>query len=88
MNEAPITPSTPTKPPVEWKVKAASLGTFLASVAGLAVLQAVDADHSLIEFLPDPLEAISFALIPTGIAWLAGFKARHTARPDLPLDQR
>lgn len=81
-------PVSLSKPKVEWKVKAASLGTYLATVAGLAVLQALDADHSLIAFLPDPIEAISLPLIPTGIAWLAGYKAKHTARPDLPVGQR
>ncbi|MFC6080897.1 hypothetical protein [Sphaerisporangium aureirubrum] len=78
----------PTKKPVEWKVKAASLGTYLGTVAGLAVLQTLDADHSLIAFLPDVIEAITLPLIPTGIAWLAGYKAKHTPRPDLPADQR
>lgn len=87
MYDTPATPIKP-KPAVELKVKLAALGTYLASLAGLAVLQALDADHSLLAFLPDPIEAITLPLLPTGIAWFAGFKAKHTARPDLPLSKR
>ena len=76
------------KPPVEWKVKMASAGTYLGSVAGLAVLQALNADLSLIDFLPDWAETLIAPLVPTGIAWFAGYAARHTPRPDLPASQR
>ncbi|MEV0586305.1 hypothetical protein [Nonomuraea sp. NPDC050310] len=76
------------RPPVEAKVKWASVGAYLGAVAGTAVLQAIDADHSLIAILPDWLEALTIPLLPTGLAWLAGFRAKHTARPDLPVGQR
>lgn len=76
------------KPPMEAKVKWASLGGFLGSVGLLAILQAVDSDHSLIEFWPDWLEAITIPLLPTAIAAVAGYRARHTARPDLPMSER
>jgi hypothetical protein len=85
MHNAPIEYG---KPPVEAKVKWASFGTFVGSVAAIAVLQAVDADHSLIEVLPDWLEAVVIPLIPTAISWLAGWRARHTPRPDLADSQR
>jgi hypothetical protein len=85
MHNAPIEHS---RPPVEAKVKWTSLGGFLGSVGLLAVLQAVDADHSLITFWPDWAEAISIPLLPTAIAAVAGWKAKHTARPDLPASQR
>jgi len=77
-----------TKPPIEAKVKAMTLGSYLAGVAGLAVLQAINDDLTLIEFLPDWLETILIPLLPTGIAAVAGWKAQHTPRPDLPADQR
>jgi hypothetical protein len=81
-------PVAHSKPPTELKVKLASLGAYLGSVAILGVLQAVDADHSMIAFLPDWLEAVTLPLVPTGIAWAAGRKAKHTPRPDLPQSQR
>ncbi|GII89726.1 hypothetical protein Ssi03_77160 [Sphaerisporangium siamense] len=78
----------PSKRPVEAKVKAAGVGAFLGSIGLLAILQAVDADHSLIDFLPDWLETVLIPLIPTGITVAAGWRAQHTPRPDLPDDQR
>ncbi|MCP2363085.1 hypothetical protein HD597_010105 [Nonomuraea thailandensis] len=74
--------------PVEAKVKWASFGGYLGSVALLAVLQAVDADHSLIAFWPDWAEAVAIPLLPTAIATVSGWRARHTPRPDLPISQR
>ncbi|WP_214317028.1 hypothetical protein [Nonomuraea sediminis] len=79
---------TYSKPPVETKVKAMTLASYLAGVAGMAVLQAVSSDPSMISFLPDWMEAITLPLLPTALAAVAGFKARHTPRPDLPPDQR
>ncbi|MEO3867396.1 hypothetical protein ABGB18_01050 [Nonomuraea sp. B12E4] len=34
------------------------------------------------------VEAITLPLVPTALAAVAGFKARHTPRPDLPGSQR
>ncbi|NUW45529.1 holin [Nonomuraea rhodomycinica] len=85
MHNAPIEYG---KPPVEAKVKWASLGGFLGSVGLLAVLQAVDADHSLIAWWPDWAEAVTIPLLPTAIGAVAGWKAKHTARPDLPVNKR
>lgn len=85
MHNAPIDDG---RPPVEAKVKWASLGGFLGSVGLLAILQVLDSDHSLIEWWPDWLEAVTIPLLPTAIAAVAGWKARHTPRPDLPADQR
>ncbi|MFD8556608.1 hypothetical protein ACFV1N_04855 [Streptosporangium canum] len=84
MHGEPITESRP----VEAKVKWASFGGYIGSVALLGALQAVDADHSLIAFWPDWLEALTIPLLPTAIAAVAGWKAKHTARPDLPPSQR
>lgn len=74
--------------PVETKVKAMTLTAYLSGVAGMAVLQVVASDPSLISFLPDWVEAITLPLVPTALAAVAGFKARHTPRPDLPSSQR
>lgn len=76
------------KPPVEWKVQAAALGTYLGSVATLTVLQLVNSNLSLIGFLPDWLETIIIPLLPTAVAWAAAYRAKHTPRPDLPVGQR
>lgn len=76
------------KPPVEAKVKAMALVSYLVGVAGLAALQAVADAPSLISFLPDWVEAITLPLVPTALAAVAGYKAQHTPRPDLADDQR
>ncbi|MFI6299526.1 hypothetical protein ACIBEJ_48585 [Nonomuraea sp. NPDC050790] len=84
MHGEPVTFSRP----VEAKVKWAAFGTFIGSVAATAVLQAIDADHSLIAFWPDWLEAVTLPLLPTAISWVSGWRAKHTARPDLPMSKR
>lgn len=71
-----------TRAPVEAKVQWASVATYIASVAGIAVLRAFT-DDGLIAALPDPFEPVVLALLPAATAWLGGFKARHTPRPDL-----
>ena len=73
--------------PVETKVKAASVGAYLASVAGLAVLGAVQSDASLLGFLPDWLTALLVPVLPTAVPFVAGWQARHTPR-DLPRPAR
>ncbi|MFB6696388.1 MULTISPECIES: holin [Streptomyces] len=65
--------------PVEAKVKAASTGAFLAGLA-VAMLNAVVADNSLLGPLPAWLQAPLLALVPTALAWLGGYQARHTPR--------
>ncbi|MEV0149669.1 MULTISPECIES: hypothetical protein [unclassified Nonomuraea] len=74
--------------PVEAKVKAMTLTAYLAGVGGMAVLQTIANDPSMISFLPDWIEAITLPLLPTALAAIAGWKARHTPRPDLPAAQR
>lgn len=74
--------------PVETKVKAMTLTAYLSGVAGMAVLQAVADAPSMIAFLPDWVEAITLPLLPTALSAVAGWKARHTPRPDLPMSQR
>ncbi|WP_113704736.1 holin [Nonomuraea lactucae] len=76
------------KLPVERKVSAATAGSYLGLVAVLTVLQTVNADLDLIAFLPDWLESLTIPLLPGLISYVSGYKAKHTARPDLPPDQR
>ncbi|GAA2895650.1 hypothetical protein GCM10020220_102150 [Nonomuraea rubra] len=62
------------------------LTAYLAGVAGMAVLQTVADDPSVIAFLPDWIEAITLPLVPTALAgrgWLQG--QAHAAGRDLPL---
>ncbi len=84
MQEIPTSAS----PMLERKVKAAAAGSYLGSVALLAVLQAVNSDLSLIDFLPDWAETILVPLVPAAITTVAGWAAKHTPRPDLPPSQR
>ncbi|MEO3857705.1 hypothetical protein [Acrocarpospora sp. B8E8] len=84
MHAEPVTYSRP----VEAKVKAMTLTSYFVGVAGMAILQVVADDPSLISFLPDWVEAIVLPLVPTGLAALAGYKAKHTPRPDLPANRR
>lgn len=69
---------------VETKVKAATLATYLVSVAGLAIVNTVAGDASLLGPLPDLLEALIVPLLPAAAAFLAGYQARHTPRPAIP----
>ncbi|MEV8042472.1 holin [Streptomyces griseoluteus] len=68
--------------PIEKKVKASAALTYLASVAGLAVLGAVTNDPSLISSMPDALEPFVLALIPASASAVAGWAAPHTPRSD------
>jgi hypothetical protein len=68
--------------PIEKKVKLASVVTYLASLAGLAVLGAVTDDPSLISGMPDALEPFVLALLPAASAAVAGWAAPHTPRSD------
>ncbi|WP_393057753.1 holin [Streptomyces sp. LN549] len=65
--------------PIETKVKASTTVTFLVGLA-VAVLNDVQADASLLGSLPAWLQAPVLALVPAGLAFLAGWKAKHTPR--------
>lgn len=69
--------------PIEKKVKASSVLTYLASLAGLAILAAVTDDPSLISGMPDALEPFVLALVPAASAAVAGWAAPHTPRSDV-----
>ncbi|WP_045300221.1 hypothetical protein [Saccharothrix sp. ST-888] len=67
--------------PIETKVKAASATTFLVGIA-IAALNAVTADNSLLGPVPAWLQAPILALVPSALAFLSGYQARHTPRTD------
>lgn len=85
MTEHDTTPAP--APKVETKVKAAVAWSYLAALAGLAVVNGVT-DTTLITDLPDTIELFVAPLVPAAAAGLAGFIAKHSRRPDLPASRR
>lgn len=75
-------PPTPTTGPVERKVKAATVAAYLGGVALLGVLNAVQGNHDMIDFMPDWAAAVVFPVVPAAITAVAGYLARHTPRTD------
>lgn len=71
--------------PVEKKVKAATGVTYLVVAVGLALVELLSDDPSLVGFLPPWLQPILLALLPAAGAFLSGWQAHHTPRPDLPV---
>jgi hypothetical protein len=61
----------------EVKVKAATIGAYLASTAGLVFLANTATDF--VESLPDWLETIVYPVIPAAITFLAGYQAKSKA---------
>lgn len=68
----------PVKGKTEWKVKAATYGTFFATLAGSVALSTTVTDY--VESLPDWLENIIYPSVVAVTAWLSGRAAR--TRPD------
>jgi len=69
-------------PPIERKVKAATIAVYIATSALLGILNGVT-DANLVAGLPDWLEVFVAPLLPAAAAWIAGYRAKHTPRPDL-----
>lgn len=69
--------------PIEKKVTAGAVVAYLVSLAGLAIVNAVTGDASLLGPLPDWLETILVPIVPALGSLLAGYNAHHTPRPDL-----
>lgn len=65
--------------PIEAKVKAATAGSFVVSLL-IAVLNAVSTDHGILGSLPQWLQGVVIAVVPTLVTFLAGFQAPHTSR--------
>jgi hypothetical protein len=67
--------------PIEPKVKAATIGSYLLGVLGVALLGGFT-DGNLIALLPDWASAILTPLLPTLGAAIAGYAARHQYRDE------
>lgn len=67
---------------IETKVKASTAGTFLVSAA-IAVLNQTAGDDALMGSLPGWAQTLALLAVPSAVTFLSGWKARHTARPDL-----
>ncbi|WP_328439391.1 holin [Streptomyces sp. NBC_00444] len=65
---------------VETKVTAATAGTYVASTGMLAGLEAVQDHAELVSWMPSALAPFVLALVPAAIAFVSGWKARHTPR--------
>ncbi|MFD9225359.1 holin [Streptomyces sp. NPDC060064] len=66
--------------PVEKKVTAASAATYLGSTGLLASLAAAQGNAELVGFLPDAVAPFILAVIPTAIAFVSGWAAKHSPR--------
>jgi len=66
--------------PVEKKVTAGAVATYLASTGLLAILAAAKDNAELVGFLPDGVAPFVLALIPTSIAFVSGWAAKHSPR--------
>jgi hypothetical protein len=67
---------------VELKVITSTFASLAVGI-GLAILNAVQADHSMMGSLGPTYQAIILAIVPALITGLVGYQTRHTARPDL-----
>ncbi len=74
-------------PPTEKKVKAAT-GAAGAIVALIVTILSVVEGDQLMEGTPDWIPVLISMLIAAGATFGAGRAAPHTARPDLPINQR
>lgn len=68
----------PVKGKTEWKVKAAALGTYLATLAGSIFLSTTATDY--VHALPDWLENVIYPALIAGVSLLSGRAAR--TKPD------
>lgn len=66
------------RPKTEWKVKAATYGTFFAGLVGSVVLSTTATDY--VEALPDWLESIVYPAVLAAATMLSGRAAR--TRPE------
>ncbi|PSK58008.1 hypothetical protein B0E38_01853 [Streptomyces sp. 111WW2] len=69
--------------PFEKKVKAATAAAYVSASGLLGALAAVQDNARLLEWMPDSLAPFVLALVPASITAAAGWKSRHTPRPDL-----
>lgn len=92
MEDHMVTPQTPgvpdhaaTSSKIETKVTAATVGTYLAGVVVLALVNAFTGEENalLLASLPDAIEPFVLPVVPAVVSFIAGWAAKHTPRPDL-----
>ena len=69
--------------PVEKKVTAATAGTYIASTGLLGALAVVQDNARLLEWMPDSLTPFVLAIVPAAIAFVSGYRAKHSPRFDV-----
>jgi hypothetical protein len=74
----PVIPSIPTSNKTEWKVKAATLATYLGALAGSIFLSTTATDY--VHALPDWAENVIYPALLAGITLLSGRAAK--TKPD------
>lgn len=62
---------------MERKTTVATIAAYIASAGILEVLMLVNGDNDLLGFLPDFAEALLIPTLPTLVAAVAAYKARH-----------
>lgn len=82
--DIPSNPVRDSKAPLEPKVKWATIGSYLAGVVTLALVNAFTGNDNalLIEALPDVVEPFLLPIVPAGVAAIAGYFAKHQWRVD------
>jgi len=78
MSETPALPVIPITNKTEWKVKAATLATYLAALAGSIFLSTTGTDY--VHALPDWAENIVYPSLLAAVTYLSGRAAK--TRPD------
>lgn len=66
------------KPKTEWKVKIASLGSFVGALAGAVILD--EWAPSVLAGLPDSMRLVAGAILAGVSSWLSGYLAK--SRPE------
>jgi len=69
------------KAPVETKVKASTVGAYVGFSVLLYAVQLFADQPELLTPLPDVVEPLVLGVIPALVAFIAGYRAKHTARP-------
>lgn len=82
LGDTPENPLPATTTKVEWKVKVATIATYLTGLVGLAVINGATSDNNklLIDALPDWLEPFVLPLVPAIVTFVAAYSARHQYR--------
>lgn len=90
MTELSSTPNAPA--PTEAKVKAARLAAFFATLVTAFLLKTIPALTPIGDLVNGWIGEVVLDALMAAIAfvtvWWAGWKAKHTPRPDLPAAQR